>query len=253
MSKVTADQMRRLQTDNFSLAAKNVLPVMLTSVNKSNLTASEREAFNIIAKWNYIYDAGEIAVFEIWQNDLHTKIWDEFNECDAPMRLPNRDRTVHLLLDEPNSKWFDITRTPAKESRNMLVLSSFKFAIDSLQRKFGLIGKKWQWGNVKGSHVPHLAKIAGFGSKTLFTGGSKTAVNALAESNGPSWRMVIALGKKPKGFGVFPGGESGNPGSFYYDDMVDTWSKGQLNELLFLNSKSEQNLRITNRLILKKK
>ena len=103
---------------------------------------------------------------------------------------------------------------------------------------------KWQWGHVKHSNVPHLAKIAGFGSKTLFNGGSKTSVNALSESNGPSWRMIVALGKEPKAYGVFPGGQSGNPGSFYYDDMLDTWAEGRLNELLYLRSKDQSSERI---------
>jgi penicillin amidase len=56
--------------------------------------------------------------------------------------------------------------------------------------------------------------------------------------------MVVALGKDVKAYGVFPGGESGNPGSPYYDDMLDTWSNGKLNELLFLKSKNEVSKRV---------
>ncbi len=62
----------------------------------------------------------------------------------------------------------------------------------------------------------------------------------MSEANGPSWRMVVALGKDVKAYGVFPGGESGNPGSPYYDNMVNTWSEGKLNELLYLKSKEER-------------
>jgi penicillin amidase len=106
------------------------------------------------------------------------------------------------------------------------------------------MNKDWAWGNLKHTNVPHLAKIAGFGSKFLNNGGSKTSVNAVSENNGPSWRMIVALGKNVKAYGVFPGGESGNPGSFYYDDMVDTWSEGKLNELVFLKAKNEKSDRI---------
>jgi penicillin amidase len=56
--------------------------------------------------------------------------------------------------------------------------------------------------------------------------------------------MIIALGKDLKAYGVYPGGESGNPGSFYYDDMVNTWSEGRLNELVYLRSKKESSERI---------
>lgn len=255
MEKATVDTMRNLQNDNYSVLARDVLPTMLGLVNKNGLSATEREAFNIVGRWNYHYDADEIAasIFEIWQKDAYNRVWDEFSDTPLPMRLPNRDRTVHLLLSQPNSKWFDNVTTPREESRRDIVHAAFKFSIDSLQRKFGLIGRNWRWANVKHTHVPHLARIAGFGSKTLFNGGSKTSVNALNESNGPSWRMVVALGKTTKGYGVFPGGQSGNPGSFYYDDMIDTWTNGRLIELLFLHSADEKNDRIMNSLTLKKR
>ncbi|MGV3510196.1 MAG: penicillin acylase family protein [Sphingobacteriaceae bacterium] len=256
MKAITVDSMRNLQNDNYSVLAKNVLPTMLNLVNKEKLNATEREAYNLVAKWNYYYDAEEIAasIFEIWQKDLYNRIWsDDFTNPKHPMRFPNRDRSVHLFLNEPDSKWFDNVNTPQKESRTDLLNASFKFSIDSLQRKYGVLDKKWRWANVKHSNVPHLAKISGFGSKILYNGGSKTSVNALNESNGPSWRMVVQLGKTTKGYGVFPGGQSGNPGSFYYDDMINTWTEGWLNELLFLHSANEKNSRLKNRLTLEKK
>ena len=255
MNKATVDSMRNLQNDNYSILARNVLPTMLKLVNKEKLNATQREAYNIVEKWNYYFDANEIgaSIFEIWQKDAYNKVWDEFIDDKHPMRLPNRDRTVHLLLNEPNSKWFDNVKTKAKESRNDVIHAAFVFSVDSLQQKHGPLGEDWRWANVKHSYVPHLAKIAGFGSKVLLNGGSKTSVNALNESNGPSWRMVVALGKPTKGYGVFPGGQSGNPGSFHYDDMIDTWTKGQLDDLLFLKSATEKNPRITNSLTLTKK
>src|SRR5690606_25703585 len=127
-----------------------------------------------------------------------------FTISNIPMRYPSRDRTVQLILHEPNSKWIDNIHTPQKETLADLVNDSFKFSCDSLERKYGAIGKSWEWGNVKHTNVPHLAKIPGFGSKVLLTGGGKMTIDALSESNGPSWRMVVELGKTPKGHGVFP-------------------------------------------------
>ena len=53
---------------------------------------------------------------------------------------------------------------------------------------------------------------------------------------GPSWRMIVDLGDEVKAIGVYPGGQSGNPGSKYYDNMVDTWANGQYNDLNFWKS-----------------
>jgi penicillin amidase len=225
-------------------------------VDRKSLNGLEKEGFSIVSKWNMHFNADEIgaSIFELWHKNLGVQIWgDEFSDPKAPMRFPSRDRSVELLLNEPNSVWYDNVKTAKKETREDLVNAAFKFAIDSLKRKYGSIDKDWEWGNLKSTNVPHLAKIAGFGSKNLYNGGSKTSVNAVSETNGPSWRMIVALGENVKAYGVFPGGESGNPGSHYYDDMVDTWSDGKLNELVFLKTKKEASKRIISTWKLKNK
>ncbi|MFM8449813.1 MAG: penicillin acylase family protein, partial [Haliscomenobacter sp.] len=39
--------------------------------------------------------------------------------------------------------------------------------------------------------------------------------------------------------GVYPGGQSGNPGSPFYESMVDQWATGQYNRLQFLQSPNQ--------------
>ena len=247
MTQANVDSLRNLQNDNYSILAENIKPLLVKSINTQRLNASEQQSFEIIKKWNKFFNANEIgaSIFEIWQKELINQIWaDDFADNQTPMRFPARDRTVELLINEPVSKWYDNIHTPKIENREDVILSSFKFAVDSLERKFGPMNKDWQWGNVKHSHVPHLAKIAGFGSGFINNGGSKTSVNAMNETNGPSWRMIVALGENVKAYGLYPGGQSGNPGSFYYDDMINNWAGGKLNELLYLKSKEEQSTRV---------
>ena len=201
MEKITADSMRNLQMDSYSIMAENLVPYLLPLVNMANLNATQKEAFNLTSKWNKYFDAKSVAasVFDLWTKRLSIEIWDdEFNDKQNPMRYPSRDRTIELIQKDPNAKWFDNVNTAKKETLSDLVNSSFKYACDSLERKYGPIGEHWQWANVKNTNVPHLAKIPGFGSKKLLIGGSKSTVNALSESNGPSWRMVIELGKTLK-------------------------------------------------------
>ncbi len=243
MTKANVDSLINLQNDNYSILAENILPTLVQLVDTEKLNASEREGYNIVSKWNKFFDAGEIgaSIFELWHKSLAKEIWeDDLGDPKIPMRYPSRDRNVQLLLNEPDSHWFDNVRTARKETRADAVNAAFRFTIDSLQRKYGPIDEDWHWGSIKHTNVPHLAKVAGFGSKFLKNGGSKSSVNAMSEANGPSWRMVVALGKDVKAYGVFPGGESGNPGSPYYDNMVNTWSEGKLNELLYLKSKEER-------------
>ena len=92
--------------------------------------------------------------------------------------------------------------------------------------------------------IASLLRLPAFGSGNFESGGTGSTINALNDGHGPSWRMVVQMGPKVKGYGIFPGGESGNPGSFFYNDMFKTWNEGQLKELLFMQSANEQSPRI---------
>ena len=54
----------------------------------------------------------------------------------------------------------------------------------------------------------------------------------------------------------YPGGQSGNPGSHFYDDMTATWAKGDLYELYFMKTANDHtakiisNLKITNQIVM---
>ena len=52
-------------------------------------------------------------------------------------------------------------------------------------------------------------------------------------THGASWRFVVELGPEVKGWGTYPGGQSGNPVSSRYDDRLELWRTGQLAELRF--------------------
>jgi penicillin amidase len=56
--------------------------------------------------------------------------------------------------------------------------------------------------------------------------------------------MIVELGERPKGYGIYPGGQSGNPGSPFYDNFIDDWAKGNYYELLFLKNENEANDKI---------
>jgi penicillin amidase len=256
MHHATADSIRLMQSDSYSILAQNLLPALLQQLNPTQLNATQKEAVNTLSKWDKFYAAKAVAasIFELWTKRLFFEIWnDEFTIANVPMNYPSRDRTVELILKDPGSRWFDNVTTPAKETLGDLVTNALKYTCDSLERKYGPIGKHWEWANIKQTNVPHLANIPGFGSKPLLIGGAKSTINALSETNGPSWRMVIELGKTPIGHGVYPGGQSGNPGSPFYDNMLDTWAQGKLYDLYLMSSPDDKRAKVLSYLTISKK
>ena len=51
--------------------------------------------------------------------------------------------------------------------------------------------------------------------------------------------MIIELADKINAHVVYPGGQSGNPASRHYDDMVDDWVSGKYEVPQFANNLGE--------------
>jgi len=260
MQKATVDSLRMLQNDNFNVEARRILPVLMKILNADS-SETKNPAYQTLAKWNMKNDANEVGatIFERWIKELrYTVFEDEFpmTNLKTPMVYPSRNRMWDMVVKEPTAKWFDNVSTKNKqETLQDVVKQSFKASIDSLTMKLGpMNAETWAWNKVKSTDINHLGRLPGFGRQDIPNGGGAGIVNATTELNGPSWRMVVQLDKGwPKAYGLYPGGQSGNPASPFYDNMIDKWAKGELNELLFMKSKDEKSSRISGTVKISKK
>lgn len=254
MDQITMDDMRRLQNDNHNLHAAAVLPAMFAMVERERLSAEEIAILESIQAWDFWNGADVIAptVFDKWWEILHRSIWEDEFDLDAKTRLyPRTERTVRMILEERGAPWFDDVRTPAKETLPYLTHRAFTTACERLREKLGPVGAPWNWGNYKGTSIPHwLGPLKSFGRHNISIGGGSDIVNATTAKWGPSWKMVVELGDPVVAWGIYPGGQSGNPGSPYYDNFIDTWSRGELFDLLYLKSAQEGDKRIVGTWIL---
>jgi len=83
--------------------------------------------------------------------------------------------------------------------------------------------------------------LPAFSYGDLKIGGWENTVNAAKSNHGPSWRMVVQMSKNTEAYGVYPGGQSGNPGSKYYASFLQSWVAGKYYHLLFLPNSAQQN------------
>ncbi|MBK8426421.1 MAG: penicillin acylase family protein [Lewinellaceae bacterium] len=146
-----------------------------------------------------------------------------------------------MLERDTANVFFDNKNTPQRETATEIVNEAFR-AMQSYFRQNP--EKRIAWGEYRGFALKHLAQIDAFSRLDIVVGGNKSTPNAISRTNGPSWRMIVDLGEKVKGMRVYPGGQSGNPGSPYYDNMVNTWAKGEYYDLLFLSRPDEAPERI---------
>jgi penicillin amidase len=56
--------------------------------------------------------------------------------------------------------------------------------------------------------------------------------------------MIVHLTDKIEAFAVYPGGQSGNPGSQYYDSFVDHWANGKYYSLWLMHNGDKADARV---------
>ena len=268
-SLTTVKSMMALQNSNFNLLAKEALPLMMALLDTNDFQNKKVEmmAAGALLDWDYNNDRGIISptIFEIWWDEFNNLLWDEFNDKkwdqakyyqysweefdesgkayidlrDSRYVYPMPMVTLNLLRNSPNSKLFDHRFTPnKKESARDIAYDSFYWMAMKLSDIITYNFDRPQWGHYQGTRVDHLMRLEALSSPKLFVGGSKYAPNATTATHGPSWRMVVQMDADgPKGYGVFPGGQSGNPGSKYYMHSVMHWIKGEYHPLHLLKTK----------------
>ena len=96
------------------------------------------------------------------------------------------------------------------------------------------------WQHYKNTTITHLARLKAFSVSDVNIGGYHNIVNACSDLWGPSWRMIVDFTDgKPQCYGVYPGGQSGNPASLGFTEFIEKWAKGEYFKLHFYANKSE--------------
>ena len=97
-----------------------------------------------------------------------------------------------------------------------------------------------KWDDYKHTTVEHLARLDAFSVSNIPIGGWNNIVNAAATTTGPSWRMVVDFSTgRPTAYGIYPGGQNGNPASKNYSNMIPVWASNNYYTLGFYANKDE--------------
>jgi penicillin amidase len=208
---------------------------MLDAMN--GLVGPAEDARRMLIAWDgeTRVDRVEPFVLDRFLTALAGLAWDE--EVFRRARAPNETTLIRLLENDPNATWFDVVDTPARETGRDILEAALADAAGALESTAS--GRAVVWGDEHRLVIRHITRSSalqalwrgpfpypGF-SHTLSPAGS------MQTTHSASWRVVVDLSERPPlAFGVYPGGQSGNPFSIRYGDQIDTYLTFDYNRLL---------------------
>jgi penicillin amidase len=236
---LTRKDFERLQHDEFSVPASRLVPVLVRAARRSTpgapASAAPGEGIDALARWDFVMRRDSLAplLYAAWLRALVPRVlerragkgWDVVrDEWDLP--------TLVRLVTAPES--------PAGDSLGAVgaaVLAAYRDAVADLERRLGPDRTRWRWGAVHRAHFRHPLAAA-FDLQAAPRGGDGNTVNAtggseLLQTHGASFREVLDLGDWDNSVATSTPGQSGQPGSPHYGDLLPLWRDGKYFPLVY--------------------
>ncbi len=245
-TKHRVEDMKNLQLNTSNFWAEKYLQTMIDSTlhyleqNKiASLNSRLENALDTLSSWNKTNEAGSIGatIFEHWRDESFTSLWDPLLEPVNKLRpiRPSIDVSYKILFHhKPIGTYEEITQQPLNTGE--LLAQSLEDALNKLERNGGTISQNWQWWNFNGPRINHLLNIPALNLPRLEIGGNSQSPNAIRGTHGPSWRMVAQMSDPMKVWGVYPGGQSGNPATKGYTEFIQDWAEGNYYQLFLYDN-----------------
>jgi penicillin amidase len=132
-------------------------------------------------------------------------------------------------LRDPTNGAFSLPDGTKRTARDVM-RKAFREAVADLKGRFGSRLSAWRWGRLHSREFPSLAQISGLGYGPRPSGSDLWTVNAangeFRSEAGPSWRMIVDWGARTAE-GIYPGGQSENPASRWYENGIGDWWNGR--------------------------
>ena len=247
--KFTVEDFQRLQHDEMSIPARELLGLLKQSPRGGSVRV--QQARMMLEAWDAVLskDSAAAALFEVWFKELTPRfIGSQIPEPER--RLVERNLQLPVLIR--------LLKGLPESEKNSILADSFDAAVSEAGRLLGDDMSSWKWGTLHTITFRHpLAESAE--RKALFNlgpverGGDGNTPNATrgpgyTQSNGASYRHILDVADWDRSVFTSTPGQSGQPGSPHYDDLLPLWAEHEYAPLVFTREAVEANTANTLRL-----
>ncbi|MCA1817618.1 MAG: penicillin acylase family protein [Acidobacteria bacterium] len=252
----TVEDFERLQHDSLSLPAREFVP-RLRNVKTDD--ADLRRAIDLLLNWDFVLsrDSAAAALYELWFNRLSADAMRlRFaGEADADRKARDAGGRAGLVTLE---SWLSQPATAfganAEAKRDELLLESLREAVADLRGRLGSDPSKWRWGSLHAAEFRHPLSTDGARRAVLDLGAVERAGDAntvmatggganFRQTHGASYREVLDVSDWDGSVAINVPGQSAQPSSPHYGDLLPLWAEGRYFPLLFTRAAVERRAR----------
>jgi penicillin amidase len=239
--------MKDLQTDYYSIPARNLVPLLENMVFEPGLTGQAKEMLMV---WDYRLDTSSVAagIYVEWENQIRRYANEKF--------VPDQIKGVIYLQLYTVLEWIrnpdDRFGLDPLTGRDEFLKEAFITAVNNLEYRFGVEISRWKYGQVDYKHVyirHPLGRVvndewmdklnagpAPRGGNSYTPGSTGGGLN---QTGGASFRIIVDTDDWDSAVGTNTPGQSGDPESPYYKNLFDSWAKDEFFPVYYSRKKIE--------------
>jgi len=235
--KLDVSDMQNLQADVVSIPARELQRLLRGAIERRGGPGSEalRSIVESFLRWDcgLRTDSTDAAVYEFWAGELSHSVTDRAVDGDARKALGEFPLSrVVRALSSPQTALFG---RDADAGRDAMLLATLEVARTKLVARAGPDPKGWTWGRMHQHKFQHALDSTASTAALLDRGpwpqpgdGDTVRASYFADDSfvplyGASYREVFDLSDWDKSVAVNVPGQSGQPGSKHYDDLLPLW------------------------------
>lgn len=240
----TREAFERLQHDEVSLPARAIVDALqVAAAVAPPATPVRARALRMLTAWDgeLHRDSAPAALYGLWLPHLQRAF------AEAVVAPADRPHAPERLLLE---RLLAVLRRPSQAQLALLVGGSLEAAWTEAEAKMGP-PENWAWGRLHHARFAHPlattpAREALLDLPPVPRGGDATTVNntgsGLRQTSGASFRQVIDVGNWDGSSTINVPGQSGQPESPHYADLLPLWAEGRYHPMLFSRQAVERHL-----------